>query len=81
MSIVQEIMIRSTDQLRRIIAPVGRTGRGHNVLFVSELQQFHLGRLHVVGLWEKEAQQLVVCDMKREIRLEASKQVFGRTNT
>ena len=37
-------MIRSTDYLRRI---------SHDVLLVSELQQFHLGRLHLVGLWGK----------------------------
>ena len=43
MSIVQEIMLNSTDYLRRSIAPVGG-GRCHNVLLVPELQQFPPGR-------------------------------------
>ena len=52
MSIVQEIMLRSSDNLRRIIAPVGGQG-SHNVLPVPELQQFPSGRLRLVGLWGK----------------------------
>ena len=43
-SIVQEIMLRSTDYLRRIIAPVGGQG-----VTVSYLQQFPFGRLRLVG--------------------------------
>ena len=53
MSIVQEIMIGSTDYLRRIIVPVG--GRG-GVTPVPALQQLPLGRLHLVGLREKSTQ-------------------------
>ena len=48
MNIVQEI--RSTDYLRRIIAPVGGQG---GVVPVPELQQFPSGRLRLVGLWER----------------------------
>ena len=33
-----------------------------------------------VGLWVKRAQQLVVYDLWREIRLEATKQASGHTN-
>ena len=46
MSIVQEIMMRSTDYLR------------HNVLPVPALQQFSLGRLRLVGLRRKKSTQL-----------------------
>ena len=42
-----------------------RTRRSHDVLCVSELQQFYLGRLHLVGLWDKRAQQLVVRSVER----------------
>ena len=42
MSIVQEIMMRSTDYPRRIIALVVRTRRSHNVFPVPALQQFPL---------------------------------------
>ena len=36
-SIVQQIIQKSTDFLRRIIVPVERTGRGRNVVRVSSL--------------------------------------------
>ena len=53
MSIVQEIMLRSTEYLRRIIAPVGGEGGVHNVTPVPKLQQFSTGRPRLVGLWGK----------------------------
>ena len=39
-----------------------RTRRSHDVIFGSELQQFPFGRPHLVGLWEKREQQVVVRD-------------------
>ena len=56
MSIVHEIMLRSTDYLRRIITPIRRTRRSHDVLLVPALQQFPLGRLRLVGLWGRNPQ-------------------------
>ena len=53
------------------------TGRSHNVLPVPELQQFPSGKLRVVGLWEKD-QKVVVCNLWRKVRLEATKQTVGR---
>ena len=78
MSIVQEIMIRSTDYLRRIIAPEGGQG-GVPMSHLCPHCNSLLGRLHLVGLREEKAHKLVVCDMWREIRLEATEQAFGRT--
>ena len=52
-SIVQEVMFKSTDYLRRLIAPVEGQGRCHNVLPMPALQQSPSGRLRLVGLWEK----------------------------
>ena len=49
LSIVQEIMFRSTDYLRRIIAPGGGQGGVTLSYFASELQQSFLGRLHLVS--------------------------------
>ena len=40
MSIVQEIMIRNTDYLRRIIAPAEGARRRYDVTLVPALQQF-----------------------------------------
>ena len=77
-SIVQEIMLRSTDCSRRIIAPVGGRRR-HNVLPVSELQHFPLGRLNLVGLWVKD-HKVVVRNLWRKVRLEATKQAVDRAN-
>ena len=52
-SIVQEVMFKSTDYLRRLIAPVEGQGRCHNVLPMPALQQLPSGRQRLVGLWEK----------------------------
>ena len=48
-SIVQEIMFKSADYLRRIIAPVG----GQGGVTMSFLQQLLFGGPHLVGLWGK----------------------------
>ena len=51
MSIVQEIMLRNTDCLRRI-----RTRRSHNVISAPKLQQFPSGRLRFCGSLEEKPQ-------------------------
>ena len=76
-SIVQEIMLTSTDNVRRIIAPVG--GQGGVTMSVPALQQFPLGRLRVVGLWEK-TYQVVIRNLWREVRLEATNEAFSRAS-
>ena len=57
-----------------------RARRCHDVILVPAWQQFSSGTLHLVGLREEEAHNLVVCDMWREIRLETTEQAFGRTD-
>ena len=66
LSIVQRIMLKSTDYLRRISAPAGG----------KEVSRYHIcartatvspGRLRVVGFSWQEAQQLVVRDLRRKI--------------
>ena len=48
--IVQKILRKSTDFLRRIIGPVGGMGGvTYDVILVPALQQFPLGGLHLVG--------------------------------
>ena len=54
LNIAQEIMTRSTDYLRRIVAPAGRARRRYDVIFVPALKQFPVGRLRLVGLWVKK---------------------------
>ena len=80
MSIVQEIMIRNTDYLRRIIAPAEGARRRYDVTLVPALQQFPY-------IWRvsggKKAHNLVVCvvcEIWIEIRLEATQLASGRTN-
>ena len=41
------------------------------------LQQFHFGRLRMVGLWRIKADELVVRDLWRKVRLEATRQALG----
>ena len=60
MSIVQEIMLKSKDCLRRIIAPVVGTRRCHNVVPVPELDDYvwwvTAGKKHKVvvrNLWRR----------------------------
>ena len=49
-SVVQEIMFKSTDYLAAYHRTSRRTGWSHNVLPVPELQQIPSGRLRLVGL-------------------------------
>ena len=71
MSIVQEVMLRSTDYLRYHHA-IWRTRRSHNVILAPELQRFPSERPRLVGLWEK-IHEVVLRDLCREVRLEANK--------
>ena len=69
MSIAQEIMIRSTDYVRRITAPVGGQGGVTMSCLCPHCNSFFLGKTTFGGLkGKKEAHDLVVCDMWREIR-------------
>ena len=52
MSIVQEIMLRSTDYLRRIIAPVGGQG-GVTMSYLCPNCNSFLWKTRLVGLWGK----------------------------
>ena len=67
LSTVQEVMLRSTNCLRRIIAPTG----GHGGVTMSYLcphcKQVSCGRLRLAGLSGDKAHQLVVCDPWRKI--------------
>ena len=78
-SIVQEIMIRKYRLPATCHLASWRRRRSHNVLLVSALQQFLLGRLHLVGLLGK-THRLVVRNLRREIRLKATDQAFSRSN-
>ena len=70
-SIVHEIMFKSTDYVRRIIAPVGGQG--------GRLRQFPFGRLRLVGLWLKD-HKVVVRNLWRKVRLETTEQAVDRAN-
>ena len=75
MSIVQEIVIRSTDYLRRIIAPVG----GQGGVTISYLCPHCNGFPLEDYIWwshEEKPHNLLVCDMWREVLLEATEQRF-----
>ena len=74
LSTVQEIMIRSTDYLRHIIAPAVRQG-GVTMSYSCP----HCSRPRLVGLWEK-IHKVVVRNLWRKVRLEETEQAFGRTN-
>ena len=80
MSIVQKIMLRSTDYLRRIIAPVGGQGGVALSYLCPNCNSFPLDN-HVwwVCLWGKN-HKVVVRNLWRKVRLEATEQAFGRTN-
>ena len=70
--IVQEFMIRSTDYLRRTIAPAGGEGGVTVSYTVPALQR-------LVALRRKH-HKVVVRNLWREVRLEATNQAFGRAN-
>ena len=86
-SIAQNIVRKSTDFLKRILAPTDGHRRIHTVLRVSSLSLLPARRLHLVGLVarrrqqeEKEAMQVVVCSLRRPIRLKGpAEQSLGHT--
>ena len=78
-SIVQEIMFKSTDTLRRIIAPVGGQGGVPMSYLCPHCNSFPLEGYILVGLWGK-TYKLVVCDLWRKIRLEAIEHALGGAN-
>ena len=74
MSIAQEIMLKSTDHLRRIIAPVGGQGGVTMSCLCPECNNFPLEGLRSVGLWGKSTKWWCAiceekCDWKRPNRL------------
>ena len=80
MSIVQEIMIRSTDYLRRIIAPVKGQGGVTMSYLCPHCNSFPLEDFIRRGLRWKKTHNLVVRNLWRGVRLEAPEQAFGRAN-
>ena len=80
MSIVPEIMLRSTDYLRRNIAPVGGEGGVTVSYLCPNCKKFPSGRLRVVGLCWKEAHKVVVRNLWRKVRLEGTTQAVGRAH-
>ena len=78
-SIVQEIMLRSTDHLRRIIAPVGGQG-GVTASFLCPNCNSFLLEDCVWWVSRGNIHKLVVRDLWRKVRLEATEQPFGRAN-
>ena len=73
LSIVQEIMIRSTDYLRRIIAPAERQGGVTMSYLCPHCNSFPMeDYIWWVSGRKKKASQSVVRDLWRQIRLEAT---------
>ena len=70
-SIMQEIMLGSTDLLRRIIAPGGRTRRSHHVLPMPHCNSFPLED-YVWWSLGGEHTMVVVRNLWRGVRLEAT---------
>ena len=78
LSIVQEIVIRSTDYLRRIISPGSKeTLRCHTC--APQCTSFPSENC-VWWVSGGKTYKLVVCDLWRKMQLEATKQAFGGAN-
>ena len=67
LSIVQGIILKSTDFLRRIIAPARGQGGVTLSYLCPHCNSFPLGGLHLVGIDLEEALQLVVRNLWRKI--------------
>ena len=74
MSIVQEIMIRSADYLRRIIAPVGGHGGVKCAICGARIATVTPWKTTFGGSQVKKAHNFVACEKQ------ATEQAFGRTN-
>ena len=79
MSIVQEIMFKSTDCLRRIIAPVGGQGGVAMSYLCPNCNSFPLED-YVWWVSGRKDQKVVVRNLWRTVRLEATEQAVGRAN-
>ena len=79
LSIVQEIMLGSTDYLRRIIAPVGEQGGVTMSCLCPHCNSFPLED-YVWWVSGRETYEVVVRNLWRDVRLEATKQAFCRAN-
>ena len=67
LGIVQEILRKSTDFLRRVTAPVGGMG-GVTLSYVCpHCNSFPLAHCILVGIDREEALQLVVCNLWRKL--------------
>ena len=78
-SVVQEIMLSSTDYLRRVIAPVG----GREGVTMSYLCLHCNSFLLEDYMWwvsGEKTYEMVVLNLSREVRLEATEQALSRTN-
>ena len=80
LSTVQEIMTTSTDSLAAHYRASRGARRRYDVILMPALQQCPVGRLRWVGLRGEKVFKLVVCDLWRKIRLEATKQALGGAN-
>ena len=78
MSIVQESTLKSTDYLRRIIAPVGGQGGVTMSYLCPNCNSFSLE--DYVWWFFGKTYKLLVRNLWREVRLEATEQAFGRAN-
>ena len=79
LSTAQKLMLRSTDYLRRIIAPAGGQG-GVTMSYLCPHCNSFLLEDYVWWVSAGKKHQLVVCDLWRKVRLEATEQAFGRAN-
>ena len=78
MGIVQEIILRSTDYLRRIIAPVGGQG-GVTLSYLCPNCNSFLWKTTFGGSLG-ENHKVEVCNLWRKVRLEAAEHSSGRAN-
>ena len=79
MSIVQGIMLRSTDYLRRVIASVGGQGGATMTYLCPNCKSFLLED-YVCWVSGAKTYEVVVRNLWVKVRLEATEQAFGRAN-
>ena len=77
LSTFQEIVIRNTDYLLRIIAPAGEQGGVTMSYFCPHCNSFPREDFVWGSQERKKAHKLVVCDQLRKILLEGTKQALG----
>ena len=79
LGIAQEMLRKSTDFLRRIIATSQRNGRSHHVVCLPTLQQFPLGGLTTFGWWYSRDTETVTKE-RRSIAIGGVQLVETNTN-